>query len=325
MLKPKILIYGMDDWSHARVYWDLVNNLTEHFTIDYISWYRSGHDLDWRGLAAIYSAILIDMDSVLEHLDTMFLPCEVREKILLINHGPQQVADYTFKSKSTRLQNYTDKELLAQDLNLFKLIACVSPNTIHSVKKETPSLANKLRLTSLGVNENNFPKSTFTREKLNSLGYFTHVDSTKGQGMDTKRGFLAHIVARNSGVPMHLINDVNFKFMDLWYKQIDVYLMTSIYESGPLPLLEAGVCGIPIIASPAGLAPQFLSNGGGVLTETFDENEYIRTAVNTIAFWRENPTQLKAESIRIRENTLEYFTWGKVKQQWIDVINEFIA
>ena len=124
---------------------------------------------------------------------------------------------------------------------------------------------------------------------------------------------------------MHLINDVNFKFMDLWYKQIDVYLMTSIYESGPLPLLEAGVCGIPIIASPAGLAPQFLSNGGGVLTETFDENEYIRTAVNTIAFWRENPTQLKAESIRIRENTLEYFTWGKVKQQWIDVINEFIA
>jgi glycosyltransferase involved in cell wall biosynthesis len=101
--------------------------------------------------------------------------------------------------------------------------------------------------------------------------------------------------------------------------------MTSIYEGAATPLLEAGVCGIPIIASPAGLAPQFLMNGGGVLTETFDEAEYIKLACNTLTFWQDNPAALRAESEKIYKNTRDYFSWDAVKSQWAAAIDEHIS
>ena len=314
----------MDDWSHGRVYWDLLNVLTDHYTVDYINWSQHFSDLNWVGLAQIYAAILIDMNAVLEHLDHTFDNPAVRAKILLINHGPQQVADYTFQNKKSRLKKYVDRTLLQQDLDLFKLIACVSPNTVHSVKKEVPETAAKLRLTTLGANPDNFPMSTFTRTSLKTVGYFTHVDSTPFQGFNTKRGYLAKAVCDLVAIPLLVKNDVNFRFMDLWYKQIDAYMMTSIYEGAATPLLEAGICGIPIIAAPAGLAPQFLQNGGGVLAETFDELEYMKLACNTLQFWQYNSDALARESKTIREHTLANYSWAVVKKQWIEAIDEFI-
>lgn len=308
-MRPRILIYGMDDWSHARVYWDLINSLAGVYTFDYISWYRHSHDLDWPALAQAYQAILVDMNTVLEFFDSLFVDDAVRAKILPINHGPQQVADYTFASKNTRLRQYLDKDLLQRDLSVFKLIACVSPNTVHSVKKEAPALTPKLRLTTLGANPDNFPWATFPRTEIRAVGYFTHIDPTPQQGFDTKRGKLAQAVCAKLNLPLIVPQGVDFRLMDLWYQKIDVYLMTSIYEGAATPLLEAGVCGIPIIASPAGLAPQFLMNGGGVLTETFDEAEYIKLACNTLTFWQDNPAALRAESEKIYENTRDYFSW----------------
>jgi hypothetical protein len=314
----------MGEWSHARVYWDLTNAITDRYTIDYVDWSRHFSDLDWRGLSTVYQAILIDMNTVLEHLNFLFFEPEIRAKILPINHGPQQVADYTFQHKQSSLKKYVDRTLLERDLDLFKLIACVSPNTVHATKKEVPLVSSKLRLTTLGVNPANFPLSTFTRTQLKNVGYFTHIDATPFQGFNTKRGYLAQAACQLTKLPLVTKSNVNFRFMDLWYQKVDAYLMTSIYESGPLPLLEAGVCGIPVIAAPAGLAPQFLQNGGGVLSETFDEEEYLKTACNTLQFWQYNPEALRRESVIIRENTLAHYSWDVVKSQWAAAINEFI-
>lgn len=323
--KPKMLLYGMGDWSHGRVYTDIVNEFSANFNIDYINWWQHSHDLPWRDFAKVYDLILIDMNTVLEHLDTMFAPDELQAKILPVIHGPQQVADYTFQNKQTRLKLYRKNSAeLRDDLLRFKLHACVSPNTVHAVAAAAPELQPRLRLTPLAVSPHNFPQSTFERNKLTQLGYFTHLDSTAGQGMNTKRGHLAQKVSAQTGVPLVVQNNTTFRVMDLWYQTVDVYLMTSIYESGPLPLLEAGVCGIPIIASPAGFAPQFLQAGGGVLTETFDETEYVTTATHTINYWRRNPAQLNVASKVIRENTLAHHTWNRVHANWCAVFEEFI-
>ena len=73
-----------------------------------------------------------------------------------------------------------------------------------------------------------------------------------------------------------------------------------------------------------GSAPQLLANGGGVMSETFDEAEYIRMAVNVLKFWKENPDEFKKESIRVREITFQNFTWDSVKHQWANGIKSFI-
>jgi len=323
MRKPKILIYGMGLWSHARIYWDLINNLSDKFNFSYINWSFDSNYYDFNALADVYDAILVDMNSAQEAIGGAFND-KIINKILPICLGPQQVADYTFNSKQSRLRNYVDRDILFNETDVFKRIICVSPNTLHAVKKEIPRISSKLILANLAVDENNFPQSTFLRKYVNNLGYFTHFDSTQGQGMNTKRGHLAVTSSELSGIPLVSNGHLPFQAMDLMYKQVDVYMMTSIYESGPLGLFEAGICGIPIIASPAGLAPQFLANGGGVMTETFDEQEYINMAVNVLKFWKENPDEFQKESIRIRENTLQNHTWNSVKSQWENGILEFI-
>ncbi|MCP4716930.1 MAG: glycosyltransferase family 4 protein [Deltaproteobacteria bacterium] len=64
---------------------------------------------------------------------------------------------------------------------------------------------------------------------------------------------------------------------DLWrtqaemvpfYQELDAYVCASRTEGGPHPLLEAGACGIPVISTRVGLAPELLHTGtNGLLVE----------------------------------------------------------
>lgn len=51
------------------------------------------------------------------------------------------------------------------------------------------------------------------------------------------------------------------------YAACDVWLFASRLEGYGLPLLEAAACGTPIVATPAGAAPELIAAGAGVLVE----------------------------------------------------------
>lgn len=48
------------------------------------------------------------------------------------------------------------------------------------------------------------------------------------------------------------------KNMPDYYKNIDIYICSSIYEGTPLPVLEAIACGVPIITTDVGVVPDVL-------------------------------------------------------------------
>ncbi len=54
------------------------------------------------------------------------------------------------------------------------------------------------------------------------------------------------------------INILDKKTLSLLYHTLDVYAVTSRWEGGPRPLLEAIVCGCPVISTHVGLAPDLL-------------------------------------------------------------------
>jgi glycosyltransferase involved in cell wall biosynthesis len=54
------------------------------------------------------------------------------------------------------------------------------------------------------------------------------------------------------------------------YAQCDVWLFSSHTEGFGLPILEAMACRTPVIAAPAGAAPELLSGGGGIVLEHND-------------------------------------------------------
>ncbi|MDB5171824.1 MAG: glycosyl transferase group 1 [Phycisphaerales bacterium] len=75
------------------------------------------------------------------------------------------------------------------------------------------------------------------------------------------------------------------------YAQADVWLFASRSEGFGLPLLEAMACRTPVIATPAGAAPELLADGGGVLVPPENPHAMAR-AIEQVArldyrAWRE--------------------------------------
>ena len=57
------------------------------------------------------------------------------------------------------------------------------------------------------------------------------------------------------------------------YSQCDAWLFSSETEGFGLPILEAMACRTPVIATPAGAAPQLLAEGGGIQVALRNPNE----------------------------------------------------
>lgn len=66
------------------------------------------------------------------------------------------------------------------------------------------------------------------------------------------------------------------------YAQCDAWLFTSTLEGFGLPILEAMACRTPVIATPAGAAPELLGGGGGMLVPPADA-QAIADAIGRIA------------------------------------------
>ncbi len=63
------------------------------------------------------------------------------------------------------------------------------------------------------------------------------------------------------------------------YAKCDVWLCGARSEGFGLPILEAMACRTPVIATPAGAAPELLDDGGGILVESEDPAEMARAIV----------------------------------------------
>jgi glycosyltransferase involved in cell wall biosynthesis len=74
------------------------------------------------------------------------------------------------------------------------------------------------------------------------------------------------------------------------YSSCDAWLMASRTEGFGLPILEAMACRTPVIAAPAGAAPELVGQGGGLLTAVEDPHgmadAIIQIARMTDAEWR---------------------------------------
>lgn len=74
------------------------------------------------------------------------------------------------------------------------------------------------------------------------------------------------------------------------YASCDVWLFGSRVEGFGLPLLEALSCRCPVVATPAGAAPDLLANGGGLVMSGWEPAEMAASALKILssddATWR---------------------------------------
>jgi glycosyltransferase involved in cell wall biosynthesis len=89
------------------------------------------------------------------------------------------------------------------------------------------------------------------------------------------------------------------------YARCDAWLFTSRTEGFGLPVLEAMACRTPVIATPAGAAPELLEEGGGFLVAPEDPQAMAR-AIDRIAAMGETEWIRLSE---IAQATAARYTW----------------
>ena len=71
--------------------------------------------------------------------------------------------------------------------------------------------------------------------------------------------------------------------MRFFYKNLDVYVNTSIHEGIPMSVLEAMSYGLPVVAANVGGLPEIIKNGvNGFLIEGYNKNIYINHLLELI-------------------------------------------
>ncbi len=91
------------------------------------------------------------------------------------------------------------------------------------------------------------------------------------------------------------------------YASCDMWLWSSRAEGFGLPILEAMACRTPVIATPAGAAPELLAGGGGALVKPEDPEDMAR-AIERIARLKD-PQWLELSAAAYR--TASRFTWDQ--------------
>jgi glycosyltransferase involved in cell wall biosynthesis len=89
------------------------------------------------------------------------------------------------------------------------------------------------------------------------------------------------------------------------YSSCDAWLFASRTEGFGLPIVEAMACRTPVIGTPAGAAPELLSQGGGILVKPQDPHDMAR-AIERICDMKE-PEWKKMSDAAYR--TARRYTW----------------
>lgn len=80
-----------------------------------------------------------------------------------------------------------------------------------------------------------------------------------------------------------------------FYASCDVWLFGSRCEGFGLPILEAMACRTPVIATPAGAAPELLTDGGGILVKA-EASEEMAQAIQRICSLNEKEWQRMSDA-----------------------------
>ena len=157
-------------------------------------------------------------------------------------------------------------------------------------------------------------------EKLTTPFYLTIVGGEEKTSSVTRSGYLKEL--KDLVQKLNLNSKINFtgrktqEELKEYYRMADIFVYPSKYENFGQPLLEAGAHGLPIVATPVGVARDIIIDGEtGYLTsddpKTISDHIYLLQDNN---LRQQMGTQIKN---LIREN----FDWGNIMNQYLGLYN----
>jgi D-inositol-3-phosphate glycosyltransferase len=115
---------------------------------------------------------------------------------------------------------------------------------------------------------------------------------------------------------VELYGSVAHEHIPACYRAADAVVVSSLYESFGLVVLEALACGTPVVSTPVGIAPQVIKNGfNGYLEDPGDPARFATAIRRTLELAR------SCDPAAIRK-TVAAFAWVRVARSLLDVYNE---
>jgi hypothetical protein len=296
----KILVYGYLRWSHGRVYYDLSKFMWQNgIILDLLDW-QTNHNEYMDELISYYDKVVTAPDGV-KVLSELYGIAP--ESLTVISHS-----------------EYDLQLLLSQEnrrvFERFDAYAVVS-HTVYAASI-TNGIARVPRIVPLGVDFDEFSQPP--AERLTSVGYASSM-KLDVSGVDIKRGHLAKRAAESAGLEFKAAgstaNQTSFHDMPEFYRSVGSILMTSVTESGPLPVLEAAAAGRLVIGTPVGHFPLLAYCGGGVIAP-IDEEAFVRFAADTLDFYKNEQAAYDDLCHRAQE-AARAFDWSQKLRCWTEL------
>ena len=127
-------------------------------------------------------------------------------------------------------------------------------------------------------------------------------------------------------------DNLRFDFLDCedkdrigFYRSISVFVQNSMdgYEEGPLPLLEAMACGVPVITTPVGQAGNYegiFKDRENCIIIPFEDNEALKDAIIELEKDKEFRDKLRKNAWNTVKNMTEEKMAREYNKVWYDVV-----
>ncbi|MDD5738603.1 MAG: glycosyltransferase [Candidatus Pacebacteria bacterium] len=108
----------------------------------------------------------------------------------------------------------------------------------------------------------------------------------------------------------------DYKEVAYYYNALDLYIVASRIEGGPEAIVESMACGVPLISTNMGMAPDIIIDGeNGFLAEVENASEIAQKAM--LVFTQ---TELKEKIIKSSQETIQEYSWEKIAKRYFDEI-----
>ena len=295
----KILFYIHNGWVFGKIHNELIKVIFPDVYADILCWSVAYSRNEFEYLKEKYDYFVSTPDGCFTLNSSFGIPLE---KTVAIVHQDYDIYNPLRNGKTTDHFN---------QLGGYAVIAPILQNI--SLSHGIERIPNILRI---GIFQNNYPKNT--SKTLSSIGSFAR-HHRSDQGYDVKRGYLIDKVKDKTDLLIVKNEGINFLGVEHLYKNINIVISPSLVEGNPYPMLEAFACGIPVLCTPTGIAPDYIIYGGGKLLP-FNSDDFIKEAVKEIELMKNDPAYYKSrceESFAIGS----MIDWSQIKYEWINFFN----